>query len=173
MKTIRFTHLFTAAFSLAAFSTASCADKDKTADALPPAKTVAAAPAAPTPVAPVAPVARAAVPEAPAASWADIKEFTYDQRAQFFAGLKKLEARVDEQISELTAIRATRKSSANTQDWDFAMKEMVNARANLMGAGEVSGKATPETWDQQKERVGQAWVRTQDAYAKVKASTTT
>jgi hypothetical protein len=33
-------------------------------------------------------------------------------------------------------------------------------------------KASRETWDQQKDKVGLAWVRTQDAFAKVKASTT-
>jgi hypothetical protein len=49
---------------------------------------------------------------------------------------------------------------------------MVNARSALKSTGEVLTKASPETWDQEKDRVGQAWVRTQDAFAKVKSSTT-
>jgi hypothetical protein len=35
-----------------------------------------------------------------------------------------------------------------------------------------SRAATAETWDQKKEKVGQAWAKTQEAYGKVKASTT-
>jgi hypothetical protein len=80
---------------------------------------------------------------------------------------------VDEQITELTAKRATMKGTTDTKEWDFAMKEMINARNNLKSTGEVLAKADPETWAEQKDRVGVAWVRTQDAFAKVKASTTT
>jgi hypothetical protein len=64
------------------------------------------------------------------------------------------------------------KSTANTKDWDFAMKEMEDARTNLKSIRAEMSKATPETWDQEKDKVGQAWVRTQAAFANVKASTT-
>lgn len=110
--------------------------------------------------------------EAASTRWTDLKEITYDSRAQFFAGLQKLEARVDEQIGELNAKRAAMNSTVDTKNWDFAMKEMVNARAYLKSTGEDLRKADPETWNQLKDKVGQAWVRTQDAYGKVKASTT-
>ena len=200
MKTYRFTHLITAAFSLVAFSSAGCAEKEKIADApVPPAKvvttttvtTAAPAPATAVPAAPstkvmatttvktpgaepitAVPVATPVNPAAASATWMDIKDYTYDTRAQFFAGLSQLEARVDGQISELTARRAAMTSTANTKDWDFTMTEMGNARSNLKSTGEDLSKATPETWDQQKDKVGQAWVRTQDAYGKVKSSTT-
>ena len=104
--------------------------------------------------------------------WIDLKDYTYDTRAQFFAGLEKLEAQVDAQIRELNAKRATMNSTVDTKDWDFAMKEMGDARAYLKATGEELRKANPETWSQLKDKVGQAWVRTQEAYAKVKASTT-
>ncbi len=52
------------------------------------------------------------------------------------------------------------------------MKELANARSYLTGTGELAAKATPESWAQDKERVGQAWVRAQNACAKVRASTT-
>jgi len=52
------------------------------------------------------------------------------------------------------------------------MKEMGDARSALKSMGEELSKATPETWDQEKDKVGQAWVRTQEAYDKVKSSTT-
>jgi hypothetical protein len=171
MKTNRFSNLITVAFSLAAFSTAGCAEKAKTAEAsLPLAKPEAATVSGP---ATTVPVAATASSDVVSAQWTDIKDYTYDQRAQLFPGLKRLEARVDGQISELTAQRAAMTSTANTKDWDFAMKEMVEARTYLKSTGEELSKATPETWDQQKDKVGLAWVRTQDAYAKVKSSTTT
>jgi hypothetical protein len=175
MKTNRFINLVTAAFGLAAFSTAGCTEKQKIAEApLPPAKdaaTTTVTSAVPGPASTV-PVAAPASPDVASADWMDIKDCTYDMRDQFFAGLKRLEARVDAQISELTAKRAAMKSTTDTRDWDFAMKEMENARSALKSLGEELHKATPETWGQENDKVGQAWVRTQDAYGKVKSSTT-
>lgn len=175
MRTNRFTNLITVAFGLAAFSTAGCTEKEKIAEApLPPAKEVAATTvttAGPGPTTTVQ-VAATASPDAASAQWSDIKDYTYDMRAQFFAGLNRLEAKVDDQISELTAKRAAMKSTTDTKDWDFAMKEMGDARSALKSMGEELSKATPETWDQEKDKVGQAWVRTQEAYDKVKSSTT-
>ncbi len=106
------------------------------------------------------------------ARWTEIKDLAYDSRAAFFTGFKRLEARLDEQIGALTARRAAMKGNANTKDWDFAMKELGNARSYLKGTGEVLGKATADTWAQEKEKVGLAWVRAQAAWAKVRDSTT-
>jgi hypothetical protein len=175
MRTNRFTSLVIVAFGLAAFSTAGCTEKEKIAEApLPPAKDVAATTVTTTVPGPTATVqvAATASPDAASARWSDIKDCTYDIRAQFFAGLNRLEARVDDQISELTAKRAAMKSTTDTKEWDFAMKEMGDARSALKSMGEELSKATPETWDQEKDKVGQAWVRTQEAYDKVKSSTT-
>ena len=146
--------------SLCAFSTAGCAEKEKVVTAPPsaPAKDVTVVPAA--------------APDVSTASWADIKDYTFDQREQFFAGLKRLQARVDAQVDELTARRAAMTSKTDTKDWDFAMKEMGDSRSYLKGMGDEIAKATPETWDQEKDKVNHAWVRTQDAYDKVKSSTT-
>jgi hypothetical protein len=104
--------------------------------------------------------------------WTGIKDTSFDARAGFFAGCTQLETRLDAQISELAARRAAMKADANTKDWDFAMKELANARSYLTGTSELATKATPESWAQDKERVGQAWLRAQAAYTKVKASTT-
>jgi hypothetical protein len=175
MKTNRLTKFITVAFGLAAFSTVGCAQKDKTADApLPPAKEVAAASSSVAMIEPnsTAQTAAMAGSNGASANWTDIKDCSYDMRAQFFPGLKQLEAKVDGQVSELTAKRTAMTSSANTKDWDFAMKEMSDARSYLISVGAELTKASPETWNQQKETVGQAWVRTQAAYDKVKASTT-
>ncbi len=166
----RFTPLVIA-LGLVAFSTAGCAEKAKTApaDSSPPA---APAVSAPAPVN-TTPVATPAEPVAAPVQWADLKTATYDQRISFLAGLKSLAIQVDAQISELAAKRAAMAASnTSTKDWDFAMQEMSSARTNLISTSAEMAKASRETWDQQKDKVGLAWVRTQDAYAKVKASTT-
>ena len=109
----------------------------------------------------------------PADLWAGLKGHTYDEREVFIPRLKELESRVDAQISELVAKRATMDAkNISTEAWDFAMQELGRARTNLLSTSEDMSKATRENWDQQKDQVGLAWVRTQDAYAKVKASTT-
>ncbi len=157
MKTIVCLRHVTAALSLAILSNAGCAEKAKAADA---------------PVPPAAEAAPNADVPAADARWGEIKNLSYDERAAFFAGFKRLQARLDEQIGELTARRAAMKADADTKDWDFAMKEVGNARSYLTGSGEVIAKATSESWSQDRERVGQAWLRAQNAYTKVKASTT-
>lgn len=164
MKTKTSFRVITAALGLFGLVTAGCAKPvEKTTAALPVVNGVAAAPVA------------EAVPAAPSTrvtQWSEIKDCTYESRARFHTGLAQLEAQVDTQITELSAKRATLGSMVDTQGWDFAMKEMVEARAYLKSTGEVLVKTPRETWAQQKDRVNEAWVRTQDAYGKVKSSTT-
>ena len=166
MKTLRFTTLVTAAIGLAAFLASGCSNKERAASAQ-PAVVVQA-----TPV----PVARRDMAPAPAiaasasASWDAIEGLTYEQRADFTAGIARLERQLDGQINELNAKRAA--MTTGTKDWDFAMGEMTNARSYLQSmAAEVSG-ATPDTWSQEKEKVNQAWLKAQEAYEKVSTSTT-
>lgn len=106
------------------------------------------------------------------AQWVDLKDYTFAQRDLLLSGLTGMLARVDAQIEELKAKRASMTESTRTADWDFAMKEMHNARSTLKFACDELAKATPETWIQQRDRVGEAWVRTQNAYASVRSSTT-
>jgi hypothetical protein len=175
VKTNRLIHLAAAAFALATFSSAGCAEKQKTDEtSVPPAQdgaTIAAAAAQSGRTNAIEPAATAS-PDVASARWSEIKDCAYGTRTVFFAGLARLEARVDDQIRELIAKRATMDGKTSTQDWDFAMKEMENARTNLKSMGEELNKASPETWEQQKDKVGQAWARTQEAYGKVKSSTT-
>jgi len=176
MKTIRLTKLIAAVLGLAAFSTAANAMAETLASAiLPPRRaviTIAVMDVKPVPTtslqATVAPG-----PDVAFARWIDIKDCTYDMRAQFFVGLDRLEARVDDQVKILAAKRAAMKSTTDTREWDFAMKEMDSARTSLKSIHAEMTKATPETWGQEKDRAGQAWVRTQTAFANVKSSTTT
>lgn len=104
--------------------------------------------------------------------WTELETMTYDRRNEFAAGVQQMEATLDRQVAELTEKRAAMKGTVAVKDWDFAMKEMNDARTYLKSMGEEAGRATAETWDQQKAKVGQAWKRAQDAYEKVQRSTT-
>jgi len=175
MKTNRFRQPVIAAFGLAAFLNAGYAENEKIASVvLPPTMavvTITIADATPG----SASILRASATSSPDPAfdrWSTIKDCTYDLRAQFFEGLDGLQARVDGECARLTATRAAMKGIANTQDWDFAMKEMENARSNLKSMGGEIRKATPETWAQEKEKVGQAWIRTRNALDKVRSSMT-
>ena len=150
MNTYHRTLLLTAALGLAALRCAGHTD---------PTTVVSAPPAAPA--------------DSVSGLWSEIKNDSYDLRSHFTAGLKLLEVRVDAQIAELNAKRATMNSNnTDIKAWDFAMKEMGDSRSYLRSMGEEAAKATRETWEQKREKVGQGWLRTQDAYGKVKASTT-
>ena len=164
-----------AVFSVAALSATGCTEKKGMSEATLHVTDGAARPAAaiavPEATTPVR-VATAASPAAAGDPWTAIEPLTIDRQAEFFAGLQRLESRVADQIWELKTIRAAMKSTVAMQDWDFAMKEMEDARSYLKSMGEETSKATAQTWHQQKEKVGQAWKRTQAAYDKVKSSTT-
>lgn len=166
MKSIDHTRLSVVAFALVILSTAGCREKK-------PQPIQAQVPAKPAPAAPAAAAApETAVTDVTLARWSDIKDDTYDHRAHFQAGLQRLVAKVAVQIAELNAKRATMQGTTSTTEWDFAMKEMTLAQSYLAGLEDEVNKATPDTWDQKKDKVGAAWTRTQDAYDKVKHSTT-
>ncbi|AOS44429.1 hypothetical protein Verru16b_01491 [Lacunisphaera limnophila] len=110
---------------------------------------------------------------APADLWTALKVCTYDNRAVLYAGLPGLADHVDAQIAALNAKRTTMGAkNISTQAWDFAMQELARSRIHLMSSSDDLINADRENWDQLKDQVGLAWVRTQDACGKVKASTT-
>ena len=98
--------------------------------------------------------------------WRDLKDCTSERRDFFFTGLQQLEATVNDQITALTAKRAALRDPSRTGDLDLAIKEMTNARFFLKLTGDGLRRATPQTWDQQKIKVGLAWLRSQEAYRK-------
>ncbi len=176
MQTAHLISYVAAAIGLVTFSNAGCAAKDEVSEvpSAPVSETTSAAPVVPVapPVTRVASPAPVASPAVAPAEWADIKDCTYEKRAQFFAGLKRLEARADAEMAELTAKRAIMDGITDTKDWDFAMKEMTNTRFYFRAMGEGIHQATAESWAEQLVKVGEAWGRTQEAFANVKASTT-
>jgi len=175
MKTHRFPSLFIAASGLAALLTSACSNKEKVAQAqqVPPARAVPApAQAVPSPTRAIpAPTARPAlvVNDLATAAWTDIKDLTYEQRADFIAGLARLGSKLDGQISALNAKRAT--MTTDTKDWDFAMKGLLEAQAYLKSMPDEVGKASVDSWSQEKEKVEEAWHNSQEAYDRVINST--
>jgi hypothetical protein len=167
MKSNRYFLLLAAIFGVAIFSLSGCAAKEQVAEA--PASSAKVA----TSTTSATTTATATNAPAVAVAWSDLQGLSYDSRTHFFAGLKQHEAAVGAQISELTAKRAAMKSTTDTKGWDFAMKEMTDSQSYLHEMGEALNQATAETWDQQRDKVGQAWNRAQAAFEKVTASTTT
>lgn len=103
--------------------------------------------------------------------WAAIKGDTYEQRAHFADGVNKMSARLDEQIHELRAKRAA--MTTDTKDWDFAMKEVDESRVLLTGRmSDLAAATTPETWADAKDKVGEAWRRSQFAVDKMNSTRT-
>jgi len=118
------------------------------------------------------PIAVQSVSDQAAAAWASIKDFTYDQRADFISGAGRLQGMLSSEVAELNAKRASMASTVDTKDWDFAMKEMNDSQAYLKSMIDEAGRATPDTWNQEKDKVDEAWQRAQEAFDKVKVTTT-
>lgn len=52
--------------------------------------------------------------------------------------------------------------TTDTKDWDFAMKEVEGSRVLLTGRmNELKAVATPEAWPDAKDKIGEAWKRSQ------------
>ena len=94
------------------------------------------------------------------AGWSAIEHDAYDQRGHFERGARRLSATLDDQIRALRERRAT--MTVDTKDWDFAMKEVNEARVLLSGRISDLAKVTnPEDWASARDRVGEAWRRSQ------------
>jgi hypothetical protein len=169
MKTTRFATL-AAVLGVSSILVSGCSNKEKVVETNP---AVVAPAVQPTPlpvVRPGAPLAAPAQIDASAA-WDAISGLGYDQKASFVAGVAQMESLLASQIEALKAKRAT--MTTNTTDWDLAMGPLTDARNYLHSMGtEVNNVTTPDAWDQEKERVHQAWVKAQDAYDKVRTTTT-
>ena len=162
-------------FSVLVFAAAGCArEKNKAPETKPVTQSAPAPAESPSIIrnAQVAATTAAAdAGNALAGSWDAIKDYTYEKRADFSAGVSRMAVSLDEQVRALKAKRATL-SEASVKDWDFAMKELEDARSDLRSKMSELSKASSETWTQAKDRAAEAWKRAQDAAARVKASTT-
>ena len=134
-----------------------------------PAAVAPGVPAIPTTVG-VGPIAGVSYADQASAAWVSIKDLTYEQRSAFAAGGAQLEGMLSQEIEQLKAKRAT--MTGDTGNWDFAMKEVYDSQMYLKSMIDEAARTTPEYWQQEKEKVEQAWNRTQEAFDKVKVTTT-
>ncbi|MFY9926313.1 MAG: hypothetical protein WCA95_08060 [Opitutaceae bacterium] len=106
-----------------------------------------------------------------AAPWVEIKDDTYSQRAHFADGVARLSSMLDDQISVLKAKRAT--MTIDMKEWDFAMKEVDDSREYLTSKmSQLKQATTPGTWAAAKDKIGEAWKRSQLAVDKMNSTIT-
>jgi hypothetical protein len=104
-------------------------------------------------------------------TWAAIRDDTYSQRAHFSDGVTRLSALLDKQIGELKAKRAA--MTTDTGDWDFQFKQVTESRTLLTDRMNHLDRAdTPETWEDAKQQVGEAWSKVLIAVDKMNATRT-
>jgi hypothetical protein len=139
--------------------------------------------ATPTPLVPAVPVPQPAKPvvakvnvpfqpDLTSASWASIKDYTFDQRSDFVAGASVMEATLASQVAELNTKRAALPSTVDTKEWDFAMKNLMDAQSYLKSTVDEAGRTTPEYWNQEKDKVDQAWQKAEESFDTVRTATT-
>ncbi len=155
---------------------ATTAVSPETGPVIPPT-TPAPVPPPSAPVPPTAPVAPAPPDSNPSSTtpiqsvadqtWAQIGDYTFEQRGQFFDGLKRLEAQLGQSITKLKARRTAFTGDPNV--WDSEMKRLDDARAYLQSMSSELSKATVANWDDRKEKVSVAWEHMQSAYDRAKA----
>lgn len=103
--------------------------------------------------------------------WTKISEDTFDQRADFISGYSALIADTDLRIRDLEMKRSS-VSQSDRQYWDTAMKDLHDARSDMSDKLTQARAATPDYWDDAKEKATDTWRRVQDDFDKVLHSTT-
>jgi uncharacterized phage infection (PIP) family protein YhgE len=96
-------------------------------------------------------------------TWESVKDFTYEQRANFSSAVDKMSADLDQKTAELKAKNGTL-SDAAAKDRDAALKDYDNARADLKADLIALDNSTADTWADAKAKVADAWQRVKAAY---------
>jgi hypothetical protein len=99
-------------------------------------------------------------------AWDRIKDFAYDRRADFSAGIDRMSKDMDDKTAAFRT-RAAGVSDAVASDRDSAMKEFDSARADLKARRTDLDNATADTWSDAKAKAGESWKSTKAAYSKV------
>jgi hypothetical protein len=98
--------------------------------------------------------------------WERIKDFTFDRRADFSAGIDRMSKDMDDKTAVFRA-KVAAVPDAASRDRDSAMKGYDDARADLKEKRTSLGNATADTWSDAKAKTAQAWKNTKVAYDKV------
>jgi hypothetical protein len=98
--------------------------------------------------------------------WERIKDFTFDRRADFSAGIDRMSKDMDDKTAVFRA-KVAAVPDAASRDRDSAMKGYDDARADLKEKRTSLDKATADTWSDAKAKTAKAWTNTKAAYDKV------
>ena len=154
MKTYPRSLLFVAALAPAALLlTSSCSKTDDSSKNIQEAKADASK-------------AVAEVKAAAVNTWDSIKDFTYDRRADFCAGIDRLAKDLDDKAAVVKA-KLAGVPDATAKERAEALKEYDEARADLKVKLTELGNATSDTWADAKAKASEAWKRVQGAYDRV------
>jgi hypothetical protein len=99
-------------------------------------------------------------------SWDRIKDFTYEKRADFSAGIDRMSKDMDDRTATFRA-KVAGAPDAASRDRDGAMKEYDDARADLRSKRTDLDNATADTWADAKAKTAESWKNTKAAYDKV------
>lgn len=99
-------------------------------------------------------------------AWTNVKDYTYEKRAEFGAKARELNATMKVQAAELRANYSEARASASRK---AAMEEFRNAEADYKEKLRALGTATADTWDAAKQNAILAWERLEAAYRKARA----
>jgi hypothetical protein len=98
-------------------------------------------------------------------TWDSIKDFTFDRRSDFSAGVGRMADGLDAKIADLRATVSTLPDTA-AKDKNAAIKEYDEARADLKVRLADLGNATADGWTDAKAKVAASWAKVQAAYTK-------
>jgi hypothetical protein len=99
-------------------------------------------------------------------TWDRIKDFTYEKRADFSAGIDRMSMDMDDKTASFRA-KVAGAPDAASRDRDSAMKEYDEARADLRSKRTDLDNATADTWADAKAKTAESWKNTKAAYDKV------
>ena len=156
MKTCRILLLLSAVASPAALFLSGCSKTDNTSTTVDKIQADANATAAD-------------VKTAVSNSWDAIKDFTFERRSDFSAGINRMAKQLDDDTRELRA-KVANAPDAASKDRVAAVKEYDDARADLNSKLSDLDKATADTWADAKSGGVQAWNHVRTAFDKVKSS---
>jgi hypothetical protein len=103
-------------------------------------------------------------------TWASVKDYTFEKRAEFSASFDRMTASLDDKTRDWKAKLAGTPDAAS-KDRDAAVKDYDDARANLKSKLTDLGNATSDTWADAKAKVDEAWKSVQAAYDRMTGAT--
>jgi hypothetical protein len=98
-------------------------------------------------------------------TWDSIKDFTFDRRSDFSAGMDRMAKNLDSKVATLKSNASTAPDAA-AKDKAAAIKDYDEARADLKAKLSDLDNATADGWADAKAKVEASWDKVQAAYNK-------